>query len=167
MMHTAGDWLFGRRIRQNHALEHATMTILAGKVPDLRASARSNKHGFTIYGDVDTRLVREAANEALRRLQQGEANLAIHPNCGTNLAVGMSLAAAGSLIALGSVRPQTRAITLATAALTGLIAARPVGQIVQKHATTLPDQQGVRVTSIVRKQFLRWPRIEVGTAQEL
>ena len=29
------DLLFGRRIRQNHALEHATITVLSGYVPDL------------------------------------------------------------------------------------------------------------------------------------
>jgi hypothetical protein len=160
------DWLFGQRIRQNHALEHATVTILSRMIPDLRVSARSNKDGFVIYGDVDLRLVRDAANEALRRLQQGEAALAIHPNCGTNLAVGTSLAAIGSLIGLSATRPRTRAISLITAATTGLAAARPIGQVVQKYMTTLPDQQGVRVTSIVRKQFLRWPRIEVRTMQE-
>ena len=31
----AADVLFGRRIRQNHALEHATVTILTRDKPDL------------------------------------------------------------------------------------------------------------------------------------
>src|SRR2546430_15379128 len=85
------DILFGRRIRQNHALEHATITILSGMIPDLRVSARSSSNGFIIFGDVDLGLLRRAVDEALRRLQAGEAELAIHPNCGTNLAVGVSL----------------------------------------------------------------------------
>jgi len=165
-MSTIGDQLFGRRIRQNHALEHATVTILTRMLPGLRVSARSNKHGFVIYGDIDPKLVRKAANEALQRLQQGESDLAIHPNCGTNFAVGASLATFGALIALRTLQPRTRvavAITLATA---GLTAARPIGRIAQKHLTTLPDQQGVRVTSIVRKQFLKWPKVEVRTIQD-
>ena len=83
-----GDVLFGRRIRQNHALEHATITILSGMVPDLRVSARSSSNGFIVFGDVDLGMLRRALDEALRRLQAGEAELAIHPNCGTNLAVG-------------------------------------------------------------------------------
>src|SRR5260370_39939288 len=78
------NMFFGRRIRQNHALEHATITILSGMVPDLRVSARSSSSGFIILGDVDLGLLRRALDEALRRLQAGEAELAIHPNCGTN-----------------------------------------------------------------------------------
>ena len=53
MSMNAGDLFFGRRIRQNHALEHATVTILGTMVPDLRVSARSSGHGFLIFGDVD------------------------------------------------------------------------------------------------------------------
>ncbi len=87
----ADDVLFGRRIRQNHALEHATVTILSGYVPDLRISAFSSSRGFTILGDVDLGQLRRALDEALRRLQAGEAQLAIHPNCGTNLVVGFTI----------------------------------------------------------------------------
>ncbi len=67
------DMLFGRRIRQNHALEHATVTVLSGLIPDLRISARSSSRGFIIFGDVDLGLLRRALDEALRRLQAGEA----------------------------------------------------------------------------------------------
>src|SRR5215831_10052320 len=91
----AGDLFFGRRIRQNHALEHATVTLLTRDRPELAVSARSNARGFTIYADLDPSLVRRACQEALWRLKSGEAELAIHPNCGTNLAVGMSLAMIG------------------------------------------------------------------------
>src|SRR5205807_8458105 len=94
------DILFGRRIRQNHALEHATITILSGMIPDLRVSARSSSTGFIIFGDVDLGLLRRAVDEALRRFQAGEAELAIHPNCGTNIAVCVSLVRLGSLLGM-------------------------------------------------------------------
>src|SRR5437773_11993241 len=90
------DFLFGRRIRQNHALEHATITILSQKVSDLSVSARSSSDGFIVFGDVDLGELRHASEEALSRLQAGEAELAIHPNCGTNLAVGVSLVTLGT-----------------------------------------------------------------------
>src|SRR5215469_18276592 len=96
----AGDLLFGRRIRQNHALEHATVTILTRQRPGLAVSARSNSRGFTIFADLDPLLVRRSCDEALARLRAGESSLAIHPNCGTNLSVGMSLAMVGSLFGL-------------------------------------------------------------------
>src|SRR5947207_2421095 len=99
--------LFGRRIRQNHALEHATITILSGYVPNLRISARSSSRGFIIFGDVDLGQLRRALDEALRRLQAGEAELAIHPNCGTNVVVGVSLLTFGTLLGMTSPRAHT------------------------------------------------------------
>src|SRR6266481_7928928 len=102
------NMFFGRRIRQNHALEHATITILSGMVPDLRVSARSSSSGFIILGDVDLGLLRRALDEALRRLQAGEAELAIHPNCGTNIFVSVFLIALGTLFGLTSNQPRTR-----------------------------------------------------------
>jgi hypothetical protein len=160
------DFLFGRRIRQNHALEHATITILSGMVSDLRISARSNSNGFVIFGDVDLGALRRALDEALRRLQAGEAELAIHPNCGTNLAVGVSLMTLGTMLGMTSSRMRTRVASAAASSMAGLLAARPLGELVQKHITTLPDLEGVRVTDIFRRKFFGFTLIEVRTVQE-
>lgn len=162
----ADDLLFGRRIRQNHALEHATITILSERVPTLSVSARSSSDGFIVFGDVDLGELRRASDDALRRLQAGEAELAIHPNCGTNLAVGVSLVTLGTLLALMSSQVRTRVATAAASSLAGWVAARPVGEYVQRHFTTLPDLQGVRVTEIARRKFLGITYIDVRTVQE-
>ena len=162
----AEELLFGRRIRQNHALEHATITILSGYIPDLRVSARSSSRGFIIFGDVDLGQLRRALDEALRRLQAGEAELAIHPNCGTNLAVGISLATVGTLLGLASPRTRTRVASTAFSSVAGVMAARPLGEFVQKHVTTLPDLQGVRVSKIFRRKILGMTTVEVQTIQE-
>src|SRR2546421_12239670 len=79
----ADDILFGRRIRQNHALEHATITILSGMIPDLRVSARSSSNGFIIFGDVDLGLLRRAVDEALRRVRVGAGRPVGDPCMGT------------------------------------------------------------------------------------
>jgi hypothetical protein len=158
--------LFTRRVRQNHALEHATFTILARMVPNLNASARSSRDGFIIFGDVDLGVLRKALDEALARLQAGEAELAIHPNCGTNLAVGISLVTLGTLLGLASSRTRTRVATAAASSVAGWAAARPLGEYVQRHFTTLPDLRGVRVTDIVRRTFLGMTFIDVRTVQE-
>jgi uncharacterized protein DUF6391 len=162
----ADDVLFGRRTRQNHALEHATMTILSGLVPNLSISARSNSRGFIIFGDVDLGQLRRALDEALRRLQAGEADLAISPNCGTNLVVGVSLLTIGTLLGMTSNRAQTRIASTAVSSVAGLVAARPLGEFVQRHFTTLPDLEGVRVTDIFRRKILGFTVIEVRTVQE-
>jgi hypothetical protein len=155
-----------RRTRQNHALEHATMTILSGLVPNLSISARSNSRGFIIFGDVDLGQLRRALDEALRRLQAGEADLAISPNCGTNLVVGVSLLTIGTLLGMTSNRAQTRIASTAVSSVAGLVAARPLGEFVQRHFTTLPDLEGVRVTDIFRRKILGFTVIEVRTVQE-
>ncbi|GCE47477.1 hypothetical protein EI42_01014 [Thermosporothrix hazakensis] len=160
------DFMFGRRIRQNHALEHATITILSQRVPNLTVSARSNTNGFIIFGDVDLGELRHALEEALRRLQAGEAELAIHPNCGTNLAVGVTMVTLGTLLGFASSNTRTRIATAAASTLAGWAAARPVGEYVQRHFTTLPDLQGVRVTEIIRRNFFGLTFIEVRTVQE-
>lgn len=156
----------GRRVRQNHALEHATITILSTMVPDLRVSARSTSRGFTIFGDVDLGQLRRALDEALRRLQAGEAELAIHPNCGTNLVVGASFLAVGAILAMTASRSRTRMASAALSSFAGLTAARPLGQLVQKYVTTLPDVRGVRVTEIYRRRLLHFIVVEVRTIQE-
>ena len=160
------DVLFGRRIRQNHALEHATITVLSGMVPDLSISARSSSRGFVIFGDVDLGQLRLALDEALHRLQAGEAELAIHPNCGTNLVIGVSLMALGTILGMASSNTRTRIATTAASSMAGLMAARPVGEFVQKHVTTLPDLEGVRVADITRRKLFGFTLIEVRTVQE-
>src|SRR5438105_6512548 len=160
------DIVLSRRVRKNHALEHATITILSGMVPTLSVSARSFSNGFVIFGDVDPGLLRTAADEALRRLQAGEAELAIHPNCGTNIVVGVSLVALGTMLGMASSQTRTRVTSAAASSVAGLMAARPLGEYVQKHFTTLPDLKGVRIGEIFRRQILGFTVIEVRTIQE-
>ncbi len=144
----AGDLLLARRVRQNHALEHATVTILTNDLPGLSVSARSNTRGFMIFADLDTALVRRAADEALERLRAGEAELAIHPNCGTNLAVGMSLALMGSLWSLTAMRQRTRLATALGSAVASFMFARPLGALAQKYLTTQQNLNDLRIVDV-------------------
>jgi hypothetical protein len=162
----AGDLFFGRRIRQNHALEHATVTLMTRVRPELTVSARSSSRGFTIFADLDPQLVRASCEEGLYRLRAGEAELAIHPHCGTNLAVGTSLAMIGSLFALSAVRPRTRIASAVASSLAGIAAARPLGQVVQRHVTTLPDLHDVRIVSVHSRRLLGRRVVEVVTATD-
>lgn len=159
----AGDLLFGRRIRQNHSLEHATVTLLSHALPRLAVSARSNTRGFTIFADLDVPLVERCCHEALGRLRSGESHLAIHPNCGTNLAVGTSLAMLGSLFGLTAVRPRTRVVSAVASLMTGIAAARPLGRVVQRHVTTLADVSDMRIVSVRRKRLFGRRVVEVLT----
>jgi len=161
-----GSLLFSRRFRQNHALEHATLTILSGMKPDLKISPRSSAAGFILFEDVDMGLLRRAMDEALRRLQAGEAELAIHPNCSANIAVGISLLTLGTLFGLVSNQPRIRTATALASSVVGLIAARPVGEYLQRHFMTSTDLTGVRITEIARRKLFGLTFIDVRTVQE-
>ena len=77
--------------RRNHALEHATLHMLA-RTHNQSMAGHSNPTGFFILGDISTDDLRAAADEAHARLNAGERGLAVHPGCGTNLATSAVLA---------------------------------------------------------------------------
>src|SRR5437868_2482613 len=87
--------LKAERLRQNHALEHATLAVLEQRHPGVRVMARSTSKGFRLWGTMEEGQVRQAVDEAMRRLRSGEFNLAIAPKCGTTLAVGVLVATLG------------------------------------------------------------------------
>lgn len=127
-------------IRRNHALEHATITVLANKMGrDVRLIGRATRNGFYLYGDIPAERVKESAIEALQRLRQGEKHLAVSPMCGTNLAVAGVLAGLSSLLALGNRSRVERIPNVLLASMLAVLAAQPLGRTVQKHITTHPD----------------------------
>ncbi len=138
-------------IRRNHALEHATVTLmLAHTGPDLRLVGRAVVDGFYIYGRVSTTLLRECAREALARLQQGDGGLAVTPLCGTNIAVGGVLGGFAAAVALGRQPTVSRVLNACSAVALSLLAAQPVGRWVQRHLTTRADVAAVEITGIRR-----------------
>jgi len=157
---------FIRRIRQNHALEHATIHILGWRNPTLRLVGRSTDSGFYIYGDVDTEVVAAAASEALLRLQRGEKELAVHPRCGTNLATAGVLAGLSAFLALTGKQKRrwTRLPEVLMAATVAVVLAQPLGLVIQKYLTTLPDVADVVIKGIQRLERgkLVIHKVEVG-----
>lgn len=127
-----------RRIRQHHAIEHATIHLLSARHPRTTIAGLSDPWGFTLYGDVPQMDVRAAVSEALLRLQAGEAKLAIHPNCGTNLVATTLLVTLAALIGAAGHRPfLEKYATTSFAVLGALFLAQPVGLHLQQY-TTLP-----------------------------
>jgi hypothetical protein len=128
-----------RRTRQHHAIEHATLHMLAGRFPQQRFSGLSDPLGFTIYGEVDEYDLRRGVGDALLRLQAGESALAIHPNCGTNLATAGVLATLVAMLMRGGKRSVADRFTLTFLfMLPALVFARPLGYRLQSY-TTLAD----------------------------
>ncbi|NJN49254.1 MAG: hypothetical protein HC805_05060 [Alkalinema sp. RL_2_19] len=135
-------------VRQIHALEHATVWILGGTPKstvyrtvtqdDDRYGGLSTTTGFYLFGDVDTDVLNHAVHKALHRLVTGEWHLAVHPRCGTSLAVNLTLSAG---MAMGShfvlpKDPLSQFLGLGTAVTLASQLSPAIGEWMQAKVTT-------------------------------
>jgi hypothetical protein len=141
------------RVRRNHALEHAAITIITERHPTVFLRGRSNSRGFYIFGDVPTAELRSAISEALRRLRAGQAELAIHPRCGTNLAVAGILSGVAAALA-AQIKPRQNRFSYAVLASLGALMIAPrIGTETQRHFTTTPELGDLEVAAVERRSF--------------
>ena len=139
--------------RRNHALEHATIHILAAKYPDHHLAGHSNPNGFYIIGNVTTQDLADSIKEAWTRLRAGENKLAIHAGCGTNMATTALLAGSMAWFPLSgskSIRRRLWLLPFAVAfGLLGYLLSQPMGPWLQANITTEADLGNLRVEEII------------------
>lgn len=138
--------------RRNHALEHATLHVLAAKYPDRHMAGHSNPTGFFILGDLPTEDIQSAATQALTRLRAGERNLAIHAGCGTNLATAALLAGTLAWFVLQGAKStfgRILRLPLAVAfALAGIALSQPLGPVIQARITTEAEMGDLQLVEV-------------------
>ena len=145
------------KIKRNHGLEHATVHILSQSHTHLAVVGRSDWDGFTLYGSLDIAEVSQAAHEALARLRQGEANLAVHPRCGTVLATTGLLTGLAAFLAIsldGNSRSRFRWATIPTAVLAATLAAifaQPLGLMLQERYTVSAHPGNLEIKKISQR----------------
>lgn len=143
--------------RLNHALEHATLNVLARLGVQARLAGYSERDGFFILGSIDTEVLKHAVDQAYERLIHGEPGLAIHEKCGTNYVAAGAVAGFAAWLGMLGVGSGWRGkldrlpmvmllVTVAT------ILAQPLGLFLQKELTTDPRVDAIRVKSITRYQ---------------
>jgi hypothetical protein len=147
-----------RQTRRNHALEHATIHMLSRRVR-VPMAGRSDQDGFVLLGEIDTPAVEAAARDALGRMQRGERQWAIHPNCGTNLVTTIALVSLGAYVGMLGADKRDRfarlpLVMVLTAA--ALFAGRPLGTEFQRHITTDGDPADTEIVGI-SKRTMRLP----------
>ena len=138
--------------RRNHALEHATLHILARKYHTSMAG-HSNPTGFFLLGDVTAEDISSAATEAMARLLAGESGLAVHPGCGTNLATTALLAGTFAWAPLRGAKSTFWRVWLIPIAVVfaafGYWLSKPLGPWLQKYITTEADLGDMEIVDIV------------------
>lgn len=139
--------------RRNHALEHATLHILAHRYHGQSMAGHSNPTGFFLLGDFKTEDVSSAATEAMARLLSGESGLAVHPGCGTNIATTALLAATFAWAPLRGARSTFWRVWLIPIAIVfgvfGYLVSKPLGPWLQKYITTEAELGSMKIVDIV------------------
>lgn len=135
-------------LRQVHALEHATVWVLSevwrqrgrssGLSDEASLAGLSTPTGFYLYGPIQHIELGRAVQTARHRITKGEWQLAVHPRCGTNVSVGVFLAA--SLFAgmqwLLPRGPIEQFLGLGVAMTAAVQLAPDLGGIMQQYVTT-------------------------------
>jgi len=158
-------------IRRNHGLEHATIHVLSEADPQLSIVGRSDLNGFTLYGQIKTEAIHYASHEALRRLRDGQAELAVHPRCGTIIAttgIMTGLAAFLAVSVSGSPRQRFRWTTIPEAILAATfaaLAAQPLGLLLQEHFTVSGQPGNLAIAGISRSPNKNMTIHRVSTRQ--
>jgi uncharacterized protein DUF6391 len=141
--------------RRNHGLEHATVAVLFERRGPQRIAGRASGDGFFILGKLDTDVLDDCAHEALRRMQNGQPELAVSPLCGTNIAVTGFFTAAAALWAKRRADAAGRHdgfFNAATWAMLAVVAAQPAGRWLQRFVTTRGDVDDLEIVGT--KEFL-------------
>ena len=146
------DLPFILETRRNHALEHATLHMLA-RSHNGRMAGHSNPTGFFLFGDFSTPDIWVAVTEALERLRGGESGLAIHAGCGTNMATTLLLSATLAWSVLRGARSTLTKILLVPVAVVlavvGVIISRPLGTLLQQRVTTNAQMGQMQIIDVI------------------
>jgi hypothetical protein len=149
------NWPIITKIRRNHGLEHATIHLLSrNRQGNLSIVGHSDWGGFTLYGPVTPAEIEAAATEALARLRRGEAELAVHPRCGTVLATTGLLTGLAAFLAIGldsGSNNRFRWGSIPAAILSATVAAifaQPLGLHLQRHYTTSGHPGSLEITGV-------------------
>ena len=144
-----------RRVRRNHALEHATVTLMLEEGVRGPLGGYSTPWGFFVVGDLSPQQLGRIVDDALNALRMGRSEMAISPHCGTNMAVTALFSGVLTRLVLGrNKKGRWKRLPLVLGAVVvGALLSKPVGNAIQRRFTTLSDMEGLEVVSI-RKA---WP----------
>ncbi len=139
--------MFNRKVRQNHALEHGTIHIIEERFGSANIEGMAFENGFTLKVGLDPQIVLNASRSALKRIQNGETALAVHPRCGTTIVVINVLSSVIFLFLLflsGNLGFINVLLALMIANFIGPFTSR----FVQSSITTLKDVSDLEITGV-------------------
>ncbi|MGI6328486.1 MAG: DUF6391 domain-containing protein [Dethiobacteria bacterium] len=141
---------FNKRLRANHALEHATINVIEERLGCLNLAGMGQDDGFIVQGPVDAYLLESAARVGLERLRRGESNLALHRRCGTSM-LAANLISSVFIIFLLWTFGYFGIFYILLALITAQLLGPHLGWVMQKYITTSTDVEGMEIVGVERK----------------
>ncbi|HHT46564.1 MAG TPA: hypothetical protein GX004_04625 [Firmicutes bacterium] len=141
---------FNKRLRVNHALEHATINVIEERLGCLNLAGMGQEDGFIIQGPVDPYLLETAARVGLERLIRGESDLAIHRRCGTSM-LAANLISSVLIIFLLWTFGYFGIFYVLFALIAAQFLGPHLGKVLQKYVTTSTDVDGMEIVGVERK----------------
>ena len=163
VVQVAQQVLLGGAVKQNHALELATIVLLSRQFPDIRLAGVSFAAGFFVFGEVPEEAILPTAAEALNLLRTTSPELAIHERCGTNLAATGILTGLAAMAVARMRRPYNTVNNVILASTAALILARPLGLTVQRYVTTQTPNPSMTILGVRSFNFFGTPARFVST----
>ena len=138
-----------KRVRKNHALEHATINILEERYGPQRIGGFATKQGFFLLNNdrFSPEEILDAAREGLERMKAGEWQLAIHPRCGTTIAAANLLFSLAFILVFFLFWKLSLLLIIAIFIGANLLS-HALSRVLQRYVTTCQDVQDVEITGL-------------------
>lgn len=120
-----------------------------GRVP---VAGLAGINGFWLATTAEPQDIALAATEALRRLQEGEAALAVTDLCGSNIVVGAAMSTVAAFAVAGRNRWAGFPAAVGAASMALLLSA-PAGRWVQRRLTTEASLAGAWIAGIHERRL--------------
>ena len=132
--------------RRNHAIEHATVSILTEQKVKSAVLGFAIPSGFLIYSKSNKDEIVSAANHGLKLMKSGVYEISISQFCGTNLVVAALLTGVSTVL-LGKIlgKKSKNILNITNGFLLSALLSKPIGRIVQKYVTTDPNVKNIQI----------------------
>ncbi len=144
--------LISRRLRQNHALEHATINVIEQRYRTRGVIGMPDMNGFHLRGRISPDTVISATHEAFRRLKRGEVDLAWNRRCPTSLVGTQMLLTVVLLIVVMAIWREFTAPPLLIALLAGALLGPPISPFLQRWLLVDPDPESLQFRDVEVRQ---------------
>lgn len=140
--------LLSRRMRRNHALEHATINVIEQRYGRSGLTGMPAVDGFHLRGRVSPHVITTSAQEAIRRLGRGERQLALSRRCPTSL-ISTQLLLLGFFVGIVlAIHQQFSAPLFLVAMLAAALLGPPLSPYLQRLALVDPNPDVLAIRDV-------------------